>query len=56
MNLSKYTPDELNKARNIDLYEFLLAKCPDRVIRRGDSLRWKDNKSISIREGYKGCL
>lgn len=48
--------DEISKrtARTVNLYDFLLSWHPDRVGIEGDSLRLRDNHSISIKRGYCG--
>lgn len=45
---------QIREARKADLYEFLLSHHPGAVVREGDSLRPRCNRSISIRRGYSG--
>lgn len=46
--------EQIRAARQADLYDFLRAKHADDVKIEGNSLRLKDNNSISIRRGYAG--
>ncbi len=41
-------------ARTVKLYDFLLSRHPDQVVKEGDSLRLQDNHSVSIKRGYCG--
>ena len=52
-------PDWVSKsairaARKINLYNFLLSRHRDGVIMEGDSLRLREDHSVSIRQGYTG--
>lgn len=51
MQVSK---EQIRAARQADLYEFLRARHANEVKIEGNSLRLKDNNSISIRRGYAG--
>lgn len=42
------------KARRVNLYDFLLSEHPEEVFQEGDSLRLRCNRSVSIKEGYCG--
>lgn len=46
--------EQIRTARNANLYDFLLKNHNCNFTREGDSLRLKDNHSISIRQGYCG--
>ena len=46
--------EQIRAARQADLYDFLRARHADDVKIEGNSLRLKDNNSISIRRGYAG--
>ena len=48
------TTEEKRTARKTDLYEFLISHYPGEVIKDGNSLRLRSNKSISIRKGFAG--
>ena len=48
------TESEKKAARKTDLYEFLINHYPGEVIKDGNSLRLRSNKSISIKKGYAG--
>ena len=52
----RFTNEQMQNARKTDLYEYLMSTCPDRFKREGDSLRPKDNHSISIKRGYCGYM
>ena len=47
---------EIEKARKQDLYEFLLLKHNEEVIRVGNTLKLKQKKSVKIRKGYAGYI
>ena len=50
-------PQEMVKcARRTDLFRFLTTYHADAFRQEGNSLRWKENPSISIRQGYSGFL
>ena len=44
----------IQKARRVNLYDFLLSEHPEEVIQEGDSLRLRCDHSVSIKEGYSG--
>ena len=46
--------NQIQAARHVDLYNFLLRYHPGDVRREGDSLRLKSNHSISVKRGYNG--
>ena len=50
----KVSKEQIKSARQTDLYTFLLKNHNCIFTREGDSLRPKDNHSISIRQGYCG--
>ena len=50
----RVSTEQIRAARQADLYDFLRAKHADDVKIEGNSLRLKDNNSISIRRGYAG--
>ena len=52
----RFTNEQMQNARKTDLYEYLMSTCPDRFKREGDSLRPKDNHSVSIKRGYSGYM
>lgn len=49
-----FTREQLKAARMADLYDYLCKIHPDKIIIQGDSIRIKDNHSISIKRGYSG--
>lgn len=49
-----YSDADISAARVTDLYGFLLARHPQDVVRKGDSLRLVCNHSVSVRIGYTG--
>ena len=49
-----FTREQLKLARMADLYEYLCKNHPDIIIIQGDSIRIRDNHSISIKRGYSG--
>ena len=48
------TKEQIQAARKADLYDFCLTHHPDDFKKEGNSLRFKHNKSISIKRGYSG--
>ena len=46
--------NQIQAARHVDLYDFLLYHHPGDVKREGDSLRLKANHSVSVKRGYNG--
>lgn len=50
----QYTREQMQYARKADLYAFIEKKHMDSHIREGNSLRPKDNRSLSIKRGYCG--
>lgn len=50
-NVSK---EQIKSARHADLYDFLIKYHNSNFKHEGDSIRPKDNHSISIKKGYKG--
>lgn len=48
------SPEQIKAARNTDLYGFLLKYHGSNFTREGDSIRPRDNHSISIKQGYHG--
>jgi len=52
--MEHFTRSELKKAKQCDLYNFLLSHHPDLVKREGHSLRMLENNSLSIKEGWCG--
>lgn len=52
--MNNYTKEQLKSARKADLYAFLLSNHTSLFKKEGDSLRMKDNHSISIKRGYTG--
>lgn len=52
--MDNYTKEQLKSARKADLYAFLLSNHSSLFKKEGDSLRMKDNHSISIKRGYSG--
>ena len=48
--------EAIRSARRAPLYDYLLAWHPADVRREGDSLRLRDNNSVSIKRGYSGYM
>lgn len=53
MKLS-YSKEDRDKATKVNLHDFLLENHGERFIKEGSSIRFIDNKSISIKDGYAG--
>ena len=52
--MDNYTKEQIKSARKADLYAYLLSKHSSLFKKEGDSLRLKNNHSISIKRGYSG--
>lgn len=53
--MGNWVSDEAKRAaRKADLFQFLISHHPDRVKIEGNTLRLKDNKSITVKRGYAG--
>lgn len=48
--------EQKQRARKADLYDFMIQRQPDRIIKEGNQLRFIDNKSICIKRGYSGFM
>lgn len=53
MKLS-YSKEDRDKAIKVNLHDFLLENHGERFTKEGSSIRFADNKSISIKDGYAG--
>lgn len=52
--MAYFTEQQMKQARKANLYEYLLEAHPDDFLIEGDSIRPKNNHSISIKRGYSG--
>lgn len=52
--MSHVTQTEKRQARQADLYEYLLKNHANKFVVDGNSIRLRDDKSISIKKGYAG--
>ncbi len=52
--MENYTKEQVKIARKADLYAYLILNHSSLFKKEGDSLRMKDNHSISIKRGYSG--
>ncbi len=51
-----FTEDQKRRARQTDLYDYMISHHADAVTKEGDSLRLNANHSISIKRHYTGYL
>ncbi|MBR1711397.1 MAG: toprim domain-containing protein [Clostridia bacterium] len=54
--MGRYTPEQIRSARTTNLHAYLLSAHPSMFRQEGQSLRMKDNSSISIKQGYSGFV
>lgn len=54
--MKHYTKEQMQRARKVDLYEFLMRNHAGQFKREGQSIRLVDNGSLSIRRGYSGYM
>ncbi|MCD8117040.1 MAG: toprim domain-containing protein [Oscillospiraceae bacterium] len=52
--MSGFTREQLRQARVTNLYDFLIQNHEDDFYREGESIRFRENKSISIRKDFCG--
>lgn len=52
--MNQFSTEQKQQARVTNLYDFLIRHHADRFNKIGDSLRYKANRSISIKQGYCG--
>ncbi len=52
----KFTKEQMKVARRTNLYDYMLRNHYDSIVREGNSIRLRDNHSISIKQGYCGYL
>ena len=50
-----YTAEQMQRARQADLFLFMQYHFPNEVIKQGNSLRLKKDRSVSIKKGYSGA-
>lgn len=48
------TKEQIHDARRVDLFDFCMRHYPDLFKTEGNSIRFRNNKSISIKRGYHG--
>lgn len=53
-NSSYVTKEEIQKAKTVNLYEFLIKNHSDKIKREGRSLKLRDDHSVSVKENYSG--
>lgn len=52
--MNYFTQEQLQAAKKADLYDYLITRQGQRIIREGASVRLKDNHSICVKKGWTG--